>query len=291
MEAVSPGSAPDPDPSSQGGVSLDELAQAFAQVMGIPPRPGGSDAPAAPAEASTVAVDAGVASAAGPSAATEKGEEPLAGEADAAGTAGPLSAEAKLRQEASGPLPAGDIDIAEVEDSCPITPQSILEAMLFVGDRENRPLSGSRAAELMRGVDPAEIAALVEGLNQRYLTQGCPYEIVHEAGGYRLTLGKSLSSLRDRFFGHLREARLSQAAIEVLAIIAYQQSRTADEISKLRGRPSGHVLSQLVHRGLLQIQRQPGKREAGRYCTTERFLHLFGLESLADLPQSEELDR
>ena len=59
----------------------------------------------------------------------------------------------------------------------------------------------------------------------------------------------------------------------------------------MRDKPSGHVLSQLVHRGLLRIERLPGKRRTVQYFTTERFLKLYGLETLADLPQSEEVDR
>ena len=89
----------------------------------------------------------------------------------------------------------------------------------------------------------------------------------------------------------MREARLSQAAIDVLAIVAYQQPLSAEQIGAVRGKPSGAVLSQLVHRGLLRIERQPGKRPNVQYFTTDRFLHLFGLQTLADLPQSEELDR
>ena len=97
--------------------------------------------------------------------------------------------------------------------------------------------------------------------------------------------------MRDRFHGRIREARLSQAAIDVLAVVAYQQPLTAEQIGRLRGKPCSHVLSQLVHRGLLRIERKPGKRRTVQYFTTDRFLDLFGLQTLADLPRSEELDR
>jgi segregation and condensation protein B len=259
---VSADSEPTPDPSSQGGISLDELAEAFAQVMGAARRlspPEGAAAPtdALPGETTVPADD-------------------------------PSSAAARFSQEAADSFPQAE---PEEEDTCGVTPQSILEAMLFVGDRENRPLEVSRAAALMRDVDPAEIAALVHQLNRRYESQGCPYQIVAEGDGYRLALRKSFSALRDRFFGRVREARLSQAAIDVLAIVAYQQPLTAEQIGALRGKPSAHILSQLVHRGLLRIERPPGPRQPGQYFSTDRFLHLFGLQSLADLPQGEELDR
>ena len=143
----------------------------------------------------------------------------------------------------------------------------------------------------MRGVEPSEIAGLVWELNRRYQRNDCPYFISENSDGYRMTLRKPFHPLRERFFGRIRQARLSQAAIDILAIVAYQQPLTAEQISAVRDKPSGHVLSQLVHRGLLRIERQSGKRRSAKYCTTDRFLKLFGLETLADLPQSEELDR
>jgi segregation and condensation protein B len=187
--------------------------------------------------------------------------------------------------------PAAGEAAAQGGVSCPVTPRSILEAMFFVGDRENRPLSAAQAAELMRGVEPSEIPALVQELNGRYAAAGCPYQIVHDGAGYRMSLRKAFYALRDRFLGRVREARLSQAAIDVLAIVAYQQPLGADEVNTMRGKPSTHILAQLVHRGLLRIEREPSKRRSTKYSTTNRFLRLFGLQSLADLPQSEDLQR
>jgi segregation and condensation protein B len=163
--------------------------------------------------------------------------------------------------------------------------------MLFVGQREGQSLCEARAAELMRGVEPGEIPAMVNDLNGRYVAAGCPYQIAHDGEGYRMRLRKPFYSLRDRFYGRVREARLSQAAVDVLAIVAYQQPVTGDQVGKMRGKPSGQVLVQLVHRGLLRVEKEPGKRRAAKYSTTQRFLRLFGLQTLADLPQSEDLDR
>ncbi len=174
---------------------------------------------------------------------------------------------------------------------CPVCPRSILEAMLFVGRRDGGPLRVEELAEPVRGVEPGEIPALVDELNRRYRAHGCPYEIQSEQGGYRLALRRPFHSLRDRFYGRVREARLSRAAIDVLAIVAYEQPLTAEQIGRLRGKSSGHVISQLVRRRLLRIERpQTGPRTA-QYHTTDRFLRLFGLEDLDDLPRSEELDR
>ena len=235
--------APDPPFASQPqGISLDELAEAFAQVMGTEPRPA---AEASPAEANA-----------------------------------PPSVEAVE--------PAAEAPPTTADDPCPLSPRSILEAMLFVGNRENRPLTPARAAELMRDVEPDEIPGLVDELNRRYAAGGAPYRIVGEGDGYRLTLDREFSPMRNRFYGRIREARLSQAAIDVLALVAYQQPLTGEKIGRLRGKPSNHVLAHLVRRGLLRIERPEAKRRTPHYYTTERFLRLFNLQTLDDLPRSEE---
>lgn len=170
---------------------------------------------------------------------------------------------------------------------CEISPKTILEALLFVGGPDNQALASEQVAALMRGVRPAEIDELVRELNADYVQRHCPYEIAAEGAGYRLKLRDDMSRVRERFYGKLRQARLSQAAIEVLATVAYHEPLTSDEVSRLRGTPSGPLLMQLVRRELLRLERT-GKAP-GRYHTTPRFLELFGLESLADLPRSQDL--
>ena len=171
-----------------------------------------------------------------------------------------------------------DDELAAMEDSGPVTPIGILEAMLFVGDRDGRPLSAAGASDLMRGVEPSEIGVLVSELNRRYETSGSPYFIQGDAGGYCLSLRKPFHPIRERFLGRVREAKLSQAAIDVLAVVAYQQPLTADQVNAMRGKPCNHVLSQMVHRGLLRIERKPGKKRLAQYFTTDRFLQLFSLQ-------------
>ncbi len=186
-----------------------------------------------------------------------------------------------------------DKDMTGEDDdvACPVCPSSILEAMLFVGRRDGRPLRVQEAADLMRGVEPGEIPGLVDTLNRRYRATGCPYEIQSERGGYRLALARPFYSMRDRFYGRIREARLSQAAIDVLAIVAYEQPLTAERITELRGKSSAHIVRQLVRRDLLRIVRPEEEPAVAQYHTTDRFLRLFGLADLDDLPRSEELDR
>jgi segregation and condensation protein B len=236
------------------GISLNELSEAFAQAMGVE---------------------------------TEAAAEPPGSSAEpAADRPVPVSEEHSPQQPTEPELETS----ADENDPCEISPRTILEAMLFVGNREGRPLAARRAAELMRGVEPEEIAGLVDELNRRYAANGCPYMVASDGAAYRLVLRKAFHPLRNRFYGRIRQARLSQAAIDVLAIVAYQQPLTGDQVSRLRAKPSSHVLAQLVRRGLLRIERKEGKQRTAQYFTTDRFLKLFGLEGLEDLPQSEELE-
>ncbi len=249
-------------------ISLDELSQAYAQVMS------GESAYGAQIDTESLRLA---------ETAADDRPEPPADQADDQAEAEKPEAE------------PDDVDEKEEEEHhCEVCPRTILEAMLFVGNQEGEPLSATKAAELMRGVEPGEIIDLIDGLNRRYTANGCPYEIIGEGSGYRLALRKAYYPLRNRFYGRIREARLSQAAIDTLAIVAYQQPLTTEQVGHLRGKPSGHVLSQLVHRGLLRIERKraEGKqRRVAHYFTTDRFLEVFGLEELEDLPQTEETSR
>jgi segregation and condensation protein B len=258
-----PGRSPELPPPQQG-ISLHELTEAFAQAMGH--REPTEPAPAREAEPNA--------------------DSPPAAES-------PPSAEQALL-EPTAQDPAGQ-DLVEPagedagDDACPLSPQAIVEAMLFVGNRDNEPLTARQAADLMRGVAPGEIVDLVAGLNRRYEANGCPYQIVSDGPGYRLTLRKNYEAVRRQFYGRVRETRLSQAAVDILAIVAYQQPISAEQVSQLRGRPSSRALSQLVRRGLLRIERPDPQSRVPHYCTASRFLELFGLQNLQDLPQSEDL--
>lgn len=181
---------------------------------------------------------------------------------------------------------AGKERKSTIDDPVGVSPLTVLETMLFVGSIDNQPLEPAKAAELMRGVTPSDVAGLVDQLNARYASNGCPYKIVHEGAGYRMTLRTAFHALRNKFYGRVREARLSQAAVDTLAIVAYRQPLSADEVSQLRGTPSGHLLTQLVRRQLLKVERSQDAR-CLLYRTSPRFLELFGLESLNELPDSE----
>jgi len=171
-----------------------------------------------------------------------------------------------------------------------ISPRTILEAMLFVGTADNRPLDSQQVAGMMRGVRAAEIDELVKDLNCRYLEEGRPYQILAEGAGYRMMLRDEYAFLRERLYGRPRAARLSPAAVEVLAVVAYNEPVTADQVAQMRGTASGPILAQLVRRELLRLERSVERPHSIRYYTTPRFLSLFGLTDLKDLPRSREVE-
>ena len=176
----------------------------------------------------------------------------------------------------------------DVDGACEISPRSVLEAMLFVGHPANEPLTSRQVAALMRGVSPREIEELVEELNEEYAAAAAPYAIVSVDAGYQLRLRDEYAGLRDRFFGRVKAAKLSQPALDVLAIIAYCQGSTRDDVDRLRaGASSSALLRQLVRRQLLRVERSSENARVMHYYTTDRFLDLLGLDSLDDLPQSE----
>lgn len=174
---------------------------------------------------------------------------------------------------------------------CEINPRTVVEAMLFVGRPDNGSLSARELAAAMRGVSPGEIEAAVEALNSTYDADGTPYWIEQTGAGYRLVLREEFQRMRDKFYGRVKEARLSPAVLEVLSVLAYNQPATADRLSELRGAPTGAALSTLVRRRLVKLERAAEDGKSPQYSTTERFLKLFGLENLEALPRAEELEK
>jgi segregation and condensation protein B len=184
------------------------------------------------------------------------------------------------------PEPASGAVLAD--ESCGLTPRSILEAVLFVGNAGNQPLTSTHLASLMRGVRPQEIDELVLELNRAYVEEGRPYRIQSVGAGYSFKLNREYASLSGTYYGRVKEARLTQSTIDVLAIVAYRQPIGRDAVDQVRGKPSGGILAQLLRRGLLRLDRTEGQGKVHAYRTTDRFLKLFGLDSLAELPQSQD---
>ena len=169
-----------------------------------------------------------------------------------------------------------------------VTPLQILEALLFVG---GEPLTTRKLSNVLRGEFSAEyIETLLDELNSLYSRQGRPYEIRLGDGGYRLTLREDFERIRRKAFGlGPKEVKLSQESIELLAIIAYHQPLTAAAIEELGKPGSAGVLRQLLRRELIAVERTPEKPREVTYRTTPRFLSLFGIRNLSDLPRLEQV--
>jgi segregation and condensation protein B len=240
-------------PADAGGMSLDQLSQAFAAMLGE---------------------------------ASESSDQPLVVVGETV-----LAPEADHREHQTVSSGSPTSTAATAEDPFPISPRGILEAMLFVGRPDNAPLTSEQMSGLMRGVTAAEIDGLVRDLNAHYALQGCPYTIASEGAGYRLLLRSEFTLLRERMLGRAPAARLSLAAVEVLALIAYNEPLTSAEVNQLRGTPSGHILRLLLRRRLLRLEQTDTKPSQARYFTTHRFLEVFHLNSLEDLPRSDDLAR
>jgi segregation and condensation protein B len=169
-----------------------------------------------------------------------------------------------------------------------VTPSQVIEAALFVG---GQALTAGKLYALLRGaITVDQVPEFIDELNTLYAAQERPYEIRLGDGGYRLELRPEYDRLRARVFGQgPREVRLSQDLLEVLALVAYRQPITQEEIEALGKASPGNQLRQLLRRELIQLERDPEQPKEVRYRTTERFLSVFGLANLADLPQPDDL--
>lgn len=256
QETVTPRRKASSTPAGSGPLSAEQLSAAFASLTGA-------------AESPTQRTDETSADSASPQPGSEE------------------------HAEQAFPGPEGSVHSLEALpiDTGDVTPLGIIEAVFFTGDPGEAVLDSERIASLIRGVEPQEVEGFVDTLNEQYQQESRPYRIVSQQGGYRMNLLEEFSRVRDRFYGRVREARLSQAAVEVLAAVAYNQPITSDQIKELRGTASGAVLNQLVRRKLLRVERTDEKPKKTEYYVTQRFLDLFGLASLGDLPRSEDLNQ
>ncbi len=172
--------------------------------------------------------------------------------------------------------------------AAPPRPLRIVEAMLFVG---GEPLTAERACEAVRGLTPAQFQGFVDELNREYRRQGRPYWVQAQGAGHVLTLRSRYRPVAERLYGGGRQARLSGAAVDVLAVVAYRQPVSKQEVDTVRGADSGALLRQLVRRGLVAVYQRPGDADEVTYGTTPRFLELFRLRNLDDLPQTRDLQK
>lgn len=163
----------------------------------------------------------------------------------------------------------------------------ILEALLFAS---SKPLTINEIKKVLRGIRVPQIEKMIGELKEEYARDGRSFKIQEVAGGYEIATDVKYAPWIMKLELQKRARQASQSALETLSILVYKQPATRQEIEDLRGVDVSGVISTLLERNLIRIV---GRKEVpGRpflYGTTEKFLEHFGLKSIADLPQIQEI--
>jgi segregation and condensation protein B len=164
---------------------------------------------------------------------------------------------------------------------------SRLEAVLFLA---REPVNSRKLAQLAGLADGTEARTLIRRLNRWYDESGSAFRAEELAGGFQLLSRPKFGSWLGRLYRSPVEIRLSAPALETLAVVAYRQPVMRAEVEAIRGVDCGEILRQLMDRDLLRTAGRA--HELGRpywYATTKRFLQVFGLRHLDDLPRADLL--
>jgi len=169
-----------------------------------------------------------------------------------------------------------------------LTAESVVEAVLFASDE---PLSDARLVDIVE-IGVKQVRQYIQSLNEKYKANNNAFRIEQIAGGYQMLTLSSYNHWLQKLLRVRSEGKLSSAALETLAIIAYKQPVMRADIEAIRGVAVGEIIRSLMSKGLVKIV---GRAEViGRpmlYGTTKKFLEIFGLNSLKDLPKAEELKK
>lgn len=167
--------------------------------------------------------------------------------------------------------------------------KQIIEALLFTSAE---PVSAQKIKKIVEIESLKDIREIILELQQEYLETNRAFQI-HEVGtGYLLMTHQEFDSWLSKLAGERRKSRLSQAALETLAIVAYKQPIIRSEIEEIRGVNSDGVISQLIQKNLITIAGRADTLGRPHYFkTTRNFLNYFGLKELEDLPSMEEIEK
>ena len=188
-------------------------------------------------------------------------------------------------QEPQDQAPA---DMPEQEMDFEPTVESVIEAVLFASDE---PLTAPRLAKIAEtGVK--QVKEHINSLNDKYKQNHNAFRIEQIAGGFQMLTLSPFNHWLKKLLRARSDSKLSPAALETLAIIAYKQPVIRADIESIRGVAVGEIIRSLMYKGLVKIV---GRAEVlGRpmlYGTTRKFLETFGLNHLKDLPKVEELKK
>lgn len=182
--------------------------------------------------------------------------------------------------------PDDDIEPLEPEEY-ETTLETVIEAVLFAGDE---PLSSRRLVDIAEAGSVKQIRQCIRDLNRKYKQGGFSFRIEKIAGGFQMMTLPAFNPWLSKLIKIRTDNKLSPAALETLAVVAYKQPIIRADVEAIRGVASGEVIRNLMYKGLVKIV---GRAEIlGRpmlYGTTKKFLDVFGLASLKDLPKVDEL--
>lgn len=165
--------------------------------------------------------------------------------------------------------------------------QARVEAALLVADA---PLSLRRLVQIATLADAAEAQQILQSLNAIYDGAGTPFRIERLATGYRLLTRPDFAHWLGRLHQRQTELKLTPAALETLTILAYRQPMTRADLEAIRGVQCTDLLRMLMERGLVRIAGEdPSLGRPYLYETTRKFLEIYGLRSLDDLPNARHL--
>jgi segregation and condensation protein B len=156
-----------------------------------------------------------------------------------------------------------------------------IEAIVLVGEQ---PIETGLLSQLLE-LAPTVVEALCHELAAEYEAEGRGFQLARVAGGWRYQTHPDQAAYVERFVLEGQTAKLSAAALETLAIVAYKQPISRAQVGAIRGVSVDGVMRTLVHRGYItEVGRDPGPGQASMFGTTPAFLEKLGIDSLADLP-------
>lgn len=203
----------------------------------------------------------------------------------------------RVEDETTGDADIGDaepseLDTGESESTAgrALSDDEVLQSVAALIYASPDPLSERRIAALLEGVELPRVRAAIERIRAQLVASGLPYEVREIAGGIAIMTSPSMAPVVQRLIKERKAERISAAALETLAVVAYRQPVTKAEIEAIRGVQAGPMLRTLVDRGLVRVT---GRAEVPghplQYGTTKQFLDQFGLGKIEDLPRDSEL--
>ena len=164
----------------------------------------------------------------------------------------------------------------------------VVEALIFASDA---PVTEARIKSVIEELSPTQIRRIIDELNQEYEAQNHAFRIKLIGGGFQFVTCAEFAPYIKKYFKGRSKQRLSKAALETLAIIAFKQPISRPEIDLIRGVNSDGVIKTLLERNLIRISgRSETVGHALLYSTTQEFLQHFGINDISELPKPKEIE-